>query len=58
MKHIFNIQTYIHNTYIQECRILDIVCQYLNNIEDNILVETIQNALGDSVIVPGPMNHQ
>jgi len=39
-------------------KILSLTCDYLNNIEDYILVEAVQNALGDSVIVPGTMYHQ
>lgn len=43
---------------MQATRILNLTCNYLDNIEDYILVEAVQNALGDSVIVPGTMNHQ
>lgn len=43
---------------MQMVRILNLNYYYLNNIEDYILVEAVQNALGDSVIVPGTMNHQ
>lgn len=39
-------------------RNLNLTYYYLDNIEDYILVEAVQNALGDSVIVPGTMNHQ
>lgn len=44
--------------YVHLTRILNLTCYYLNNIEDYILVEAVQNALGDSVIVPGTMHHQ
>lgn len=37
---------------------LNLTCHYLDNIEDYILVEAIQDTLGDSVIVPGTMHHQ
>lgn len=39
-------------------RIIHLTCYYLNNIEDYILVEAVQNALGDSIVVPGTMDHQ
>lgn len=43
---------------MQTVKILNLNYYYLDNIEDYILVEAVQNALGDSVIVPGTMNHQ
>lgn len=39
-------------------RTAHLTCYYLNNIEDYVLVEAVQDALGDSVIVPGTVNHQ
>lgn len=31
---------------------------YLNNVEDDILVETVQNTLGYTIVVPGSMDEQ
>ena len=31
---------------------------YLNNVEDNILVEAVQDTLGYTVVIPGSMDEQ
>lgn len=37
---------------------LSLTRRYLNDVEHNVLVEAVQDALGDSVVIPGTMNHQ
>lgn len=31
---------------------------YLNDVQDNILVEAVQDTLGYTVVIPGPMDEQ
>lgn len=31
---------------------------YLNDVENNVLVETVQDALGDTIVVPGSVDKQ
>lgn len=33
-------------------------CGYLDDVEHDVLVEAVQDTLGDSIVIPGTMNHQ
>lgn len=37
----------------------DLLCEtYLNDVEDNVLVEAVQDTLGYTVVIPGSMDEQ
>lgn len=33
-------------------------CGYLDDVEHDVLVEAVQDTLGDSIVIPGTVNHQ
>ena len=38
---------------------LELLCEtYFNDVEDNILVEAVEDALGYTVVIPGSMDEQ